>query len=198
MGLSKSIAAEYFHNAHRCAHDRLGAHEYNLQPSKLSVLESRNSMRNLWRFLGWPTLCGILAGLLILTYLEPAVFGGLFSRSHVVKDSYADAVSRAAPAVVNIYTSKTIRSQITPMLDDPLGAPLLQSRQQPAAAAHSAQSRFGRDHRSRRLHSDESSRHQWRRRNRRAARRWSRSARTRGRLRCRNRSGRAQNRFAES
>jgi serine protease DegS len=77
-------------------------------------------MRNIWQFLGWPTLCGILAGLLILAYLEPATFGGLTSRSHVARDSYADAVSRAAPAVVNIYTSKTIRSQITPMLDDPL------------------------------------------------------------------------------
>lgn len=77
-------------------------------------------MRNLWRFLGWPTLCGILAGLLILTYLEPAAPGGLFAHSRVASDSYADAVSRAAPAVVNIYTSKTIRSQTTPLLDDPL------------------------------------------------------------------------------
>ncbi len=77
-------------------------------------------MRNLWRFLGWPALCGILAGLLILTYMEPAALGNLFARSHVAADSYADAVSRAAPAVVNIYTSKTVRNQNMPLLDDPL------------------------------------------------------------------------------
>jgi serine protease DegS len=77
-------------------------------------------MRNIWRFLGWPTLCGILAGLLILTYWEPSSLGGLLGRSHTAAYSYADAVSRAAPAVVNIYTSKTIRSQLNPLLDDPL------------------------------------------------------------------------------
>lgn len=77
-------------------------------------------MRNIWQFLGWPTLCGILAGLLILTYVDPSALGGIFSHSNVTRDSYADAVGRAAPAVVNIYTSKTIRNQATPMLDDPL------------------------------------------------------------------------------
>ena len=34
--------------------------------------------------------------------------------------SYADAVTRAAPAVVNIYTSKTIVQKSHPLLDDPL------------------------------------------------------------------------------
>lgn len=77
-------------------------------------------MRNIWRLLGWPTLCGILAGLLILTYVDPSALGILRPRAPAMKNSYADAVSRAAPAVVNIYTSKTIRSQLTPMLDDPL------------------------------------------------------------------------------
>ncbi|MFT3928697.1 MAG: trypsin-like peptidase domain-containing protein [Spongiibacteraceae bacterium] len=77
-------------------------------------------MRNIWRFLGWPTVCGILAGLLILTYVDPSAMGFLRPRAAASKNSYADAVSRAAPAVVNIYTSKTIRNQLTPMLDDPL------------------------------------------------------------------------------
>ncbi|HET8711889.1 MAG TPA: trypsin-like peptidase domain-containing protein [Spongiibacteraceae bacterium] len=77
-------------------------------------------MRDILRFLGWPTLGGILAGLLILTYVEPSALGGLFSHSHVARDSYADAVGLAAPAVVNIYTSKTVRSQSAPLLDDPL------------------------------------------------------------------------------
>jgi len=34
--------------------------------------------------------------------------------------SYADAVERAAPAVVNVYTSKTITRKRNPLLDDPL------------------------------------------------------------------------------
>ncbi len=34
--------------------------------------------------------------------------------------SYADAVAKAAPAVVNIYTSKTITRRRHPLLDDPL------------------------------------------------------------------------------
>lgn len=69
-------------------------------------------MQKWLRFLAWPTVCGILAGLLILTYLEPSHSTGPYS--------YADAVSRAAPAVVNIYTSKTVQAPLTPMLHDPL------------------------------------------------------------------------------
>ena len=34
--------------------------------------------------------------------------------------SYADAVERAAPAVVNVYTSKVITRKRHPLLDDPL------------------------------------------------------------------------------
>lgn len=76
-------------------------------------------MRKLLRFLGWPTLCGILAGLLIATYWSGA--GGNLPFSHRnAPFSYADAVSRAAPAVVNIYTSKTVHNPANPMLADPL------------------------------------------------------------------------------
>ncbi|MDB6061815.1 MAG: 2-alkenal reductase [Verrucomicrobiaceae bacterium] len=76
-------------------------------------------MRNLLRFLGWPTVCGILAGLLIATYWSGAA-GNLFSNHRSAPFSYADAVSRAAPAVVNIYTSKTVRNPSNPLLADPL------------------------------------------------------------------------------
>ena len=76
-------------------------------------------MRSWLRFLGWPTLCGILAGLLIATYLSKQ--NSLFSPEAArAPYSYADAVGRAAPAVVNIYTSKTVRSPLNPLLDDPL------------------------------------------------------------------------------
>jgi serine protease DegS len=76
-------------------------------------------MRNLLRFLGWPSLCGILAGLLIATYWSGADSKWSFG-SHSGTYSYADAVARAAPAVVNIYTSKTVRNPANPLLADPL------------------------------------------------------------------------------
>jgi serine protease DegS len=76
-------------------------------------------MRNLLRFLGWPTLCGILAGLLIATYWS-AADGKLPFGHRNGTYSYADAVIRAAPAVVNIYTSKTVHNPSNPMLADPL------------------------------------------------------------------------------
>jgi serine protease DegS len=72
------------------------------------------------RFLAWPTACGILAGLLILTYLEPQRGGSGFGIERSAPYSYADAVSRAAPAVVNIYTSKTVQAPLNPLLNDPL------------------------------------------------------------------------------
>lgn len=76
-------------------------------------------MRFLLRFLGWPTACGILAGLLIATYLSKSDSPLSFNNGRPPY-SYAEAVSRAAPAVVNIYTSKTVRSSLNPLLDDPL------------------------------------------------------------------------------
>ena len=72
------------------------------------------------RFFGWPLLCGILAGLLIVAYLPgdaPARTASAPAGGAV--NSYADAVSRAAPAVVNIYTSKTVRTPLNPLLADP-------------------------------------------------------------------------------
>lgn len=57
----------------------------------------------------WPSLCGLLLGLCILAYLPE-------------KDDQSDftqAVERAAPAVVNIYTTKVVQ-QRHPLADDPL------------------------------------------------------------------------------
>jgi serine protease DegS len=48
---------------------------------------------------------------------ETGTPGGLASPQVV---SYADAVERAAPAVVNVYTSKVITRKRHPLLDDPL------------------------------------------------------------------------------
>lgn len=78
-------------------------------------------MNKLLRFLGWPTLCGILAGVLIATYLPHSESTAPVATTRSgAPYSYADAVSRAAPAVVNIYTSKTVRTPLNPMLEDPV------------------------------------------------------------------------------
>ena len=71
-------------------------------------------LKRLAQFITWPALAGILAGMVLLQWqttqqsvTEPASMGGV---------SFAGAVQRAAPSVVNIYTSKRIRSRLA---DDP-------------------------------------------------------------------------------
>lgn len=76
------------------------------------------------RFLGWPLLCGLLAGLLIVSYWGiPATPNG----SH----SYADAVARAAPAVVNIYTTAQVVAPENPLRQDPIYQHFLGKGDQP-------------------------------------------------------------------
>lgn len=70
------------------------------------------------RFLGWPLVCGTLAGLLILQWLQPAATAPTAASAAPSPYSYADAVTLAAPAVVNIYTAKTVH--VNPLLNDPL------------------------------------------------------------------------------
>ncbi len=86
------------------------------------------------RFLGWPVVAGLLLGLCILFWLngkpngEPIVSDGFhigtLSPSGAVgwngPVSYAEAVDRATPAVVNIYTRTTLKRRRHPLLDDPL------------------------------------------------------------------------------
>jgi serine protease DegS len=48
------------------------------------------------------------------------VRGGVFSGLGVGPVSYADAVQRAAPAVVNVHTAKVITRKVHPLLDDPV------------------------------------------------------------------------------
>ncbi len=67
-----------------------------------------------WQALGWPVAVGLLAALLLL---ETMPRGG--DARHSSGSSWAEAVSRASPAVVNIYTSKVVRRPYHPLLDDP-------------------------------------------------------------------------------
>jgi serine protease DegS len=82
-------------------------------------------------FLRWPVVFGLLAAIIILDYF-PALLSGLTpggqpaaaqaSAASVTQGpySYAEAFNRAAPAVVNIYTSKTVRQKMPAVFDTPL------------------------------------------------------------------------------
>ncbi|MFC2973972.1 Do family serine endopeptidase AlgW [Azotobacter bryophylli] len=82
------------------------------------------------RFLGWPMLVGVLLALLIIQRYpqwvglppqsghDSGVSRSLLSQSG--PSSYANAVSSAAPAVVNLYTTKIVEKPATQMLDDPM------------------------------------------------------------------------------
>jgi serine protease DegS len=74
-------------------------------------------MRNWLSFLGWPTVCGILAGLLLANWLDEGTDGTASATGGPY--SYADAVQRASPAVVNIYTTKRVRTPLNPLAGDP-------------------------------------------------------------------------------
>ena len=71
--------------------------------------------------LGWPVAGGLLAALLLSTYLQQRGIPG--EHAHLAErgvDSYALAVHRATPGVVNIYTRKVVRRPYNPLLDDPV------------------------------------------------------------------------------
>ena len=83
-------------------------------------------MRSILSFFGWPLIAGLCIGIVtvvatpslryalgqqLTTFLVPA---------NQQPISYADAVSRAAPAVVNIFSRKRINSPRNPLFDDPL------------------------------------------------------------------------------
>ena len=74
-------------------------------------------MKNSLNFLIWPSIAGLLAALLIL---DRWVFSGVPSTISNGQQavSYALAVQKASPAVVNIYTAKLVTSQSNPLLQD--------------------------------------------------------------------------------
>jgi len=74
------------------------------------------------RSLGWPVAAGLLAALLILQALHYRDVGrgsATTGQAPAAVDSYAPAVRRATPAVVNIYTRKVTLRPYNPLLDDP-------------------------------------------------------------------------------
>ena len=76
-----------------------------------------------------------LAAAFVIMYLYPEFKKDVAQEQHVVElkeaqesdltitrqiVSYADAVAKAAPAVVNIYTQKIVTEQVSPLMEDPL------------------------------------------------------------------------------
>jgi Do/DeqQ family serine protease len=90
-------------------------------------------MRNLWLIFAQAATVAVGA-LFVVTTLKPEWLGRTASGPQVVElrqaipsgvvparaTSYSDAVRKAVPAVVNIFTSKEIKSPRHPFLDDPL------------------------------------------------------------------------------
>ena len=83
------------------------------------------------RYLGWPLLVGLLVALLIIQRYPHWV--GLENKPEYTLQqaplptgpqqgpySYANAVSRAAPAVANLYTTKMVSKPSHPLFDDPM------------------------------------------------------------------------------
>lgn len=81
------------------------------------------------RYLGWPLLVGVLLALLIIQYypqwvglprqdvhMQQAPRYGLAQQGPV---SYADAVTMAAPAVANLYTTKIVSKPANSLFEDP-------------------------------------------------------------------------------
>ncbi|MEX1032365.1 MAG: trypsin-like peptidase domain-containing protein [Cellvibrionaceae bacterium] len=106
------------------------------------------ALKRLFNYVGWPAATGLLLALLVLMLVprfsaregnslappEPAFgFSHLSPASEnewVGPVSYAAAVRRAAPAVVNIYTSRTSQSR-NPVFNDPLMRELFNSADRP-------------------------------------------------------------------
>lgn len=78
-------------------------------------------MRSVLQFITWPAIAGILAAALILQWTAqnrpgPAPAETVRQEPRV---SFAAAVQRAIPSVVNIYTTKVVRAQIPQVFEDP-------------------------------------------------------------------------------
>lgn len=81
------------------------------------------------RYISWPAVAGLLAAAVILLLfpeglnnhsdMETADLSPKASTEWAGPASYASAVSRASPSVVNIYTRKTLERSHHPLLDDP-------------------------------------------------------------------------------
>ncbi len=84
-------------------------------------------MKKLLSYIGAPIAFGLIAGIVIVLSnsnirqnLAGSLTGFFYIQAPANKTSYADAVAKAAPAVVNIFTRKQVSSLRNPLFDDPL------------------------------------------------------------------------------
>lgn len=84
-------------------------------------------MRGLVRLALWPSIAGILAGLLILDRWITAEPPGVSAAPML--NSYSRAVQSATPSVVNIYTRKVVPTRAARLLDDPFWRQFVPSNQ---------------------------------------------------------------------
>ncbi len=75
-------------------------------------------MSKLLKFITWPTIAGLLAAIIILDRLD--LMQGSPVAGGKQPASYATAVNRATPSVVNIYTTKILTERRVPLLNDPV------------------------------------------------------------------------------
>jgi serine protease DegS len=84
-----------------------------------------NNLFKFFRWLSWPVLCGLLTAVIILDHLPgllnptPFLPAGDDGQAPVHRNSFSDAVQRAAPTVVNIYTEKIVREKVPAIFSDP-------------------------------------------------------------------------------
>lgn len=89
------------------------------------------SFKSVFRYISWPALSGLLLAVVIVLMTPRLLEKPLVQNPLAINElapasnwdnpvSYATAVARAAPAVVNIYTSKSVtRERQHPLLNDP-------------------------------------------------------------------------------
>ncbi|MFN2328601.1 MAG: S1C family serine protease [Chromatocurvus sp.] len=83
-------------------------------------------MGHLLRLAVWPTIAGILAGILIL---DRWVLSGTETETELPVNSYSRAVQSATPSVVNIYTQKVVPTRAARLLNDPFWRQFVPSNQ---------------------------------------------------------------------
>ena len=82
------------------------------------------AMRQLLRYIGWPTVLGLCVGIALVMF-QPALrqsfvkqFSQLTSDYRRQPASYANAVKKAAPAVVSIFTQQKHQASVHPLFKD--------------------------------------------------------------------------------
>ncbi len=102
-----------------------------------NVSTHMNSILTRWKPIFWPALCGLLLALLLISLLsqsnktnlpdtktEQNTQSEMDWQNNLSTRSFSKAVQLSAPAVVNIYTRKTVVRHSHPLFDDPIARQL--------------------------------------------------------------------------